>query len=49
MQQLPRQIHIPLEENITKAIHSMDNDKIITEELTTWISNMVVIEKPDKL
>lgn len=50
LQQLPRRISIPLKEIITKAIYSMDNADIkkVTEPIP-WISNMVVIEKPDKL
>ena len=48
VQQLSRRILV--KERITKAIHSMDSADITkVREPTMWISNMVVIEKPDKL
>lgn len=51
VQQVPRQIPIPLKHKVTEAIRSMEKNGIIKRvtEPTQWISNMVVIEKPGKL
>lgn len=51
VQQLPRRIPIPIKSKIIKAIQQMEQKGVITKvtEPTPWISNMVVIEKNDKL
>lgn len=51
VQQLPRRVPIPIKSKVSKAIHAMEQGGIITKvtEPTPWISNIVVIEKNDKL
>ena len=51
VQQLPRQIHIPLKETILKAVDSMEEQGVNTKvtKPTKWISNMIVVEKPGKI
>lgn len=50
VQQLPRQIPIPLISKVTEAIQSGKNGIIKRVTQTTqWISNMVVIKKPGKV
>lgn len=51
LQQLPRRIPIPIKEKVTKAIEEMETKGIIKKvtDPTPWISNIVVVEKNDKL
>ena len=51
VQQLPRRIPIPIKDRVTKAILDMETRGIIKKvtDPTPWISNIVVVEKTDKL
>ncbi|KAI4897681.1 hypothetical protein NFI96_029695 [Prochilodus magdalenae] len=51
VQQLPRRVPIPIKDKVTKAIEDMETRGIIARvtDPTPWISNMVVVEKKDKL
>ena len=51
VQNTRRRVPIPLREELKAKLHSMEEQKIIAkvEEPTPWISNMVVVKKPNKL
>lgn len=51
VQQLPRRVPIPIKDKVTSAIEDMEKRGIVAKvtDPTPWISNMVVVEKKDKL